>query len=105
MADGPLVSNTLQRVALAVFILQKVAAQLRDPSFAALIGAWENNVTLCVQDLLSGKDDGKQKADDVRLYLLHQIYPSHQLVQVLRSEETLDKLGLKNYFVAENILS
>jgi hypothetical protein len=49
-----------------------------------------------VQGLLVDKED-------TRHFLLNQIYPSQQLVKVLRSAETLEKLGLVNYFVAESI--
>ena len=114
-----MVTNTLNRVAISIYILQKVAAQLRDPKFAALVAEWDNSVTECVQGLIKEKGgeakekggetqekggEAKEKEDDPRHFLLHQVYPSQQLVQVLRSSETLEKLGLAKYFVAENIL-
>ena len=108
LAGAPLVTNTLNRVATSVYILQKTAAQLRDSKFATLIAQWNNSVTECVQELLEEtkeKGQGENKVNDGCLFLLHQIHPSHQLVQVLRSGETLEKLGLTNYFVAENILN
>jgi hypothetical protein len=100
---GPLVLNTMQQAVMSIVLLQQVAAQLKEPNFAEVIEKWDPVVTECVRKLLVDKENDKgEGGSDNSLYLL-QLMPSQQLVLVLQSRETLEKLGITKWFVGEYI--
>jgi hypothetical protein len=100
--QAPRILLCLQQAAIATVLLQKVANLLSTPTFATTIAAWPSYVLDLIRSLL--KDNTTDPSvhceptgapDSAQLYLLQLIQPS-QLLKVLKSKESLERLNIYN---------